>query len=207
MQLFTEMNLTVIISDVDTVWMRNPFEYFKRYPEADILTSTDFVAWTHGDEGLEDAARAGSAYNIGIMMFSPKSAGFAKEWVEVIEADDKIWDQNAFNECAPPASAMLRGNEPLAGMRHGQARSSRRRPRKWRMQLQLDSSTKVALVAYPASHNGPCGHGHWSLPISALSLAIFPQDASLLPAPAPLPGLTSAACPCLELRPCVWVSV
>lgn len=100
-QLFTEMNLTVIISDVDTVWMRNPFEYFKRYPEADILTSSDFVSWTYGDEGLEDGRRAGSAYNIGIMMFSPKSASFAAEWVEKIEADDKYWDQNAFNECEP----------------------------------------------------------------------------------------------------------
>jgi arabinosyltransferase len=99
-QLFTEMNLTVIISDVDTVWMRNPFEYFKHYPEADILTSSDFLAWSHEDEGLEDARVAGSAYNIGIMMFSPKAADFAKEWVDVIEADDNIWDQNAFNECA-----------------------------------------------------------------------------------------------------------
>jgi hypothetical protein len=53
-QLFTEMNLTVIISDVDTVWMRNPFEYFKRYPEADVLTSSDYLSWTHEDEGLED---------------------------------------------------------------------------------------------------------------------------------------------------------
>lgn len=108
-QLFTEMNLSVIISDVDTVWMRNPFEYFKRYPEADILTSSDYVGWTHGDEGLEDPARAGSAFNIGIMMFSPNSASFAKEWMERIEADDKVWDQNAFNECAPasaPAEAL-----------------------------------------------------------------------------------------------------
>eukprot|EP00892_Ulva_mutabilis_P011070 jgi/Ulvmu1/8335/UM042_0041.1 len=98
--LFTQMNLTVIISDVDTVWMRNPFEYFKRYPEADILTSSDYLAWTHGDEGLEDARKAGSAYNIGIMMFSPKSVAFAAEWVEWIERDDTIWDQNAFNDLA-----------------------------------------------------------------------------------------------------------
>ena len=94
------MNLTVIISDVDTVWMRNPFEYMKRYPEADILTSSDHLTWTSTDEGLEDVLRAGSAFNIGIMMFSPKALEFAKEWVAVIEADDNIWDQNAFNECA-----------------------------------------------------------------------------------------------------------
>jgi arabinosyltransferase len=98
-QLFTEMNLTVLISDVDTVWMRNPFEYFKRYPEADILTSSDFLAWTYGDEGLEDAKVAQAAYNIGIMMFSPKSVDFAKQWVDMIEADGNLWDQNAFNQC------------------------------------------------------------------------------------------------------------
>ena len=101
MQLFTEMNLTVLISDVDTVWLRNPFAYFKQYPEADILTSSDSLAWTHGDEGLEDPKKANAAFNIGIMMFSPKSQEFAKQWVDKIEADDKIWDQNAFNECAP----------------------------------------------------------------------------------------------------------
>lgn len=94
------MNLTVIISDVDTVWMKNPFEYMKQYPEADILTSSDYLTWSNTDEGLEDVRKAGSAYNIGIMMFSPKAHEFAKEWVDVIEADDNIWDQNAFNECA-----------------------------------------------------------------------------------------------------------
>jgi Nucleotide-diphospho-sugar transferase len=100
-QLFTEMRLTVVISDVDTVWLRNPFAYFKRYPEADILTSSDSLRWTHEDEGLEDARRAQAAFNIGIMLFSPNSVDFAKRWVEVIEADYDIWDQNAFNECAP----------------------------------------------------------------------------------------------------------
>jgi hypothetical protein len=100
-QLFTEMNVTVIISDVDTVWMRNPFEYFKRYPEADILTSSDHLRSTApGDEGLEYGNVAGSAFNIGIMMFSPHSRSFAKEWVDWIERDDDVWDQNAFNTYA-----------------------------------------------------------------------------------------------------------
>jgi hypothetical protein len=96
-QLFTEMNVTVIISDVDTVWLRSPFEYFKRYPEADILTSSDHLTSTRSDEGLEDGRMAGSAYNIGIMMFSPHSRNFAKDWVDWIERDDDVWDQNAFN--------------------------------------------------------------------------------------------------------------
>ena len=114
-QLFTEMNLTVIISDTDTVWMRNPFEYFKQYPEADILTSSDFLHYTHGDEGLEEPRDALSPFNIGIMMFSPKSASFARKWVEVIEADEKYWDQHAFNECAPSAWSSGKAQLVLTG--------------------------------------------------------------------------------------------
>jgi arabinosyltransferase len=101
------MNVTVIISDVDTVWLRNPFSFFKRYPEADILTSSDALTFTHEDEGLEDPRRAGAAYNIGIMLFAPRSAAFAREWVAVIEADDNVWDQNAFNECGPSLASAL----------------------------------------------------------------------------------------------------
>lgn len=99
-QLFTEMDLTVLISDVDTVWLRSPFEYMKRYPEADILTSSDHLAPTTPDGGLESGVLASSAYNIGIMMFSPRSREFARLWVEWIERDDDVWDQNAFNTCA-----------------------------------------------------------------------------------------------------------
>ena len=100
MQLFTQMNCTVIIADVDTVWLRNPFPYFKAYPEADILTSTDHLMATVKDEGLEQWRRAGSAYNIGIMVFSPRSVQFARDWSAWIERDADVWDQNAFNECA-----------------------------------------------------------------------------------------------------------
>ena len=100
MQLFTEMNLTVLISDVDTVWLRSPFEYMKRYPAADILTSSDHLAPTTTDGGLENGVLASAAYNIGIMMFSPRSREFARAWVEWIERDDDVWDQNAFNTCA-----------------------------------------------------------------------------------------------------------
>ena len=34
------------MSDVDTVWMRNPVPFVLRYPEADILTSSDHLANT-----------------------------------------------------------------------------------------------------------------------------------------------------------------
>ena len=44
--LFTKMGFSILVSDVDTVWMRNPLPYMAQYPEADILTSSDHLV-TH----------------------------------------------------------------------------------------------------------------------------------------------------------------
>lgn len=40
------------------------------------------------------------AYNIGIFHWRPTNASMklAKQWIEMLLADDKIWDQNGFNE-------------------------------------------------------------------------------------------------------------
>lgn len=38
---FTSMGFDVLVSDVDTVWMRNPIPYMAAYPEAEILVSSD----------------------------------------------------------------------------------------------------------------------------------------------------------------------
>lgn len=32
------------------------------------------------------------------MMFREKSLDFVKEWIRIIEADETVWDQNAFND-------------------------------------------------------------------------------------------------------------
>lgn len=98
-QTFTTFGVSVLISDVDTVWIRDPTEYMERYPEADVLTSSDHLAASSKDGSLEapqDAAN--SAANIGIMLFRPSAKPLAAEWVAMLEKDDKIWDQNAFNE-------------------------------------------------------------------------------------------------------------
>ena len=36
----------ILVSDVDTVWMRNPVPFVLRYPDADILTSSDHLSNT-----------------------------------------------------------------------------------------------------------------------------------------------------------------
>jgi hypothetical protein len=56
----------VIISDVDVMWLRDPLPFFQKFPDADILTSTDHLTPTVGTaEELEKYPDAGSAFNIG----------------------------------------------------------------------------------------------------------------------------------------------
>lgn len=58
MHAFVSMGFNVILSDVDTVWMRNPLEYFKMYEDADLLSSSDWLVATTEQEGLEVDARS-----------------------------------------------------------------------------------------------------------------------------------------------------
>lgn len=98
LQTFTKWGYEVLISDVDTVWMKNPLPYVAKYPDADILVSSDHLEATVEDGGLEKFPDAGSAANIGIMLFRPKAAKFVDAWVDVLEKDENYWDQNAFND-------------------------------------------------------------------------------------------------------------
>lgn len=97
-RVFLELGVYVIISDVDVLWLRNPIPYFKQFPEADVLTSSDHLSNTVPDEALEKWLMAGSAANIGIMLFRNKSMEFVNKWIDIIEKDDNVWDQNAFND-------------------------------------------------------------------------------------------------------------
>ena len=95
---FTHMGFDLLLSDVDTVWLRDPVPYIIKYPDADVLTSSDHLADTTQDGGLEDSRAAGSAANIGIMFFRSSTKTLAYEWVDRLQKDDKLWDQNAFND-------------------------------------------------------------------------------------------------------------
>jgi hypothetical protein len=73
---------------VDVLWLRNPLPFFQRFPGADILTSTDHLSSTVGAaEELERYPEAGSAFNIGIMLFRQRSAKFVEQWIEVRERE------------------------------------------------------------------------------------------------------------------------
>lgn len=78
-----------MVSDVDTVWMRDPLEYVERYPEADILTSSDHLSTTVKDDGLEHYGLATSPANIGILFVRKVGLELVNEWNDVLEKDDK----------------------------------------------------------------------------------------------------------------------
>jgi Nucleotide-diphospho-sugar transferase len=74
---------TVIISDVDTAWMRDPSEFLSRHPTADVLISTDCLShWVEASFDPGDAKHAhfhrcghlpgatfGRAFNTGVIIF------------------------------------------------------------------------------------------------------------------------------------------
>ncbi|XP_058191570.1 arabinosyltransferase XEG113 [Rhododendron vialii] len=90
----------LLMCDTDMVWLKNPLPYLSRFPEADVLTSTDSVVPTVADDRLDVWQQVGAAFNIGIFHWRPTDSAkkLAKEWKELLLADDKIWDQNGFNE-------------------------------------------------------------------------------------------------------------
>lgn len=90
----------LLMCDTDMVWLKDPLPYFARYPDADVLTSSDQVVPTVVDDSLDLWQQVAAAYNIGIFHWRPteSSKQLAKEWKEMILADDRIWDQNGFND-------------------------------------------------------------------------------------------------------------
>ncbi|KAH7553367.1 hypothetical protein JRO89_XS12G0002800 [Xanthoceras sorbifolium] len=90
----------LLMCDTDMVWLKNPLPYLARYPDADILTSSDQVVPTVVDDRLDIWQQVGAAYNVGIFHWRPTESAkkLAKEWKEMLLSDDKIWDQNGFND-------------------------------------------------------------------------------------------------------------
>ena len=78
--LFTEMGFDILVSDVDTAWLRNPMPYLAKFPQADVLTSSDHLSNTAEGDSLEHPQKAMSAANIGIMLL-PKLREGAREAV------------------------------------------------------------------------------------------------------------------------------
>jgi hypothetical protein len=82
----------------------DPTEYFNSFPQADILASSDLLNPTQppGDDGLEAWEAVFSPMNIGLLFFrhSDRVEKFIHAWSDMLEADEKVWDQDAFNKLA-----------------------------------------------------------------------------------------------------------
>uniref|UniRef100_A0A0D6QZ75 Nucleotide-diphospho-sugar transferase domain-containing protein n=1 Tax=Araucaria cunninghamii TaxID=56994 RepID=A0A0D6QZ75_ARACU len=98
--VFMSLGYELLMCDTDMVWLKDPLPYFSRFPAADILTSSDQLVPTVVDDRLEAWEKVTGAFNIGIFYWrsSNLTRRFAKEWHEMLIADDKIWDQNGFND-------------------------------------------------------------------------------------------------------------
>ena len=95
--LFTKMGFDILVSDVDTAWLKNPLPFIRKFPEVDVLTSSDSLSDFAETEWSLERMTTGMA-NIGIMLLRKSAGALAKEWVHVLEKDENIWDQNAFND-------------------------------------------------------------------------------------------------------------
>ncbi|XP_028756023.1 arabinosyltransferase XEG113 isoform X1 [Neltuma alba] len=90
----------LLMCDTDMVWLKDPLPYLARYPGADVLTSSDQLIPTVVDDSLEVWQEVSGAYNVGIFHWRPTDSAkkLAKEWKQMLFADDKVWDQNGFND-------------------------------------------------------------------------------------------------------------
>ena len=90
--------LELVITDIDALVLRAPFPFMARWPDAGFLTTSDHLANTTDDNGLEAHAATGSAYNIGYMLFRPRALPLVQEWLKAVAANPlSAWDQGEFN--------------------------------------------------------------------------------------------------------------
>ncbi|GMH44240.1 hypothetical protein BSKO_12174 [Bryopsis sp. KO-2023] len=97
----SKLGLDIILSDVDTVWLRNPIDYCERYRRADILAGANQLWNSTNDGGLEDWTRSGSTMlNIGILLLRGRKivAEFLKEYHQRVVKNESSWDQQVFND-------------------------------------------------------------------------------------------------------------
>eukprot|EP00246_Nothoceros_aenigmaticus_P016530 TRINITY_DN757_c0_g1_i1.p1 TRINITY_DN757_c0_g1~~TRINITY_DN757_c0_g1_i1.p1 ORF type:complete len:449 (+),score=91.46 TRINITY_DN757_c0_g1_i1:200-1546(+) len=97
---FLSLGFELLMCDTDMVWLQNPLPFIARFPDADVLTSSDETTNTVEDDRLEIWNKTAGAYNIGIVHWRPTAAAkaMALEWQTSLVDDPKIWDQNGFNE-------------------------------------------------------------------------------------------------------------
>lgn len=141
---FTNMGLSVLLTDVDTTWMRNPLPYFASFTNADLLVSSDTLTTTSFDGSLEVPRKARGAFNIGtflhpfplnplcstlsrlmafldragIIYAKPSARPMVDDWLRELQENLRLWDQAIFNRI------LRRGTESGSALPDNTVRSS-----------------------------------------------------------------------------------
>ncbi|KAL6785922.1 hypothetical protein ACKKBG_A00705 [Auxenochlorella protothecoides x Auxenochlorella symbiontica] len=98
-----QFGYSVLSTDADVVWMRDPLPFMLKYPEADILMSNDQLITTAEGEELEHWPASGWSANAGFKLFRPRAAQFVKTWIAEMahlkkgEHDQVLFDRLIFS--------------------------------------------------------------------------------------------------------------
>lgn len=109
---FTDLGFATLVSDVDTVWLNDPLPFMARYPDADILISSDNTHTTVTEERLERWPEGGGVANIGIMLVRPGAKPMIDRWLAIMDENNpENWDQNVFNVLMLDGMASIPGRD------------------------------------------------------------------------------------------------
>lgn len=72
-------DVELLMCDTDMVFLRNPLEYVSRYPQADVLTSSDQLVHTVGDEALERWQEGGGVPLVLRFLWFPAMGGDSEQ--------------------------------------------------------------------------------------------------------------------------------
>jgi hypothetical protein len=91
-----ELGVNTVLVDADTVLLRDPLPYLHRWPDADVLASTDHLTNSTADDGLERLDVAHSHWNVGFFYLKASAVNFAHAWRDLLIRKPHWWDQHAF---------------------------------------------------------------------------------------------------------------
>ncbi|KAK2077066.1 hypothetical protein QBZ16_004699 [Prototheca wickerhamii] len=85
----TRLGYSVMWTDSDVAWLRNPIPMFAKYPEYDFLGSTDHFYGTAGDGELEQAPSFSQWPNTGIALYRPTAEPVLLAWLACVAVGDQ----------------------------------------------------------------------------------------------------------------------
>jgi len=92
------LGVDALTVDADAFILREPWQYIKRFPRADVLMSSDMLHATLGynHTGLEDQGGFGPDFNIGYIFIRHGALDFVQDWRDACFRSPTAWDQALF---------------------------------------------------------------------------------------------------------------